>query len=374
MELERYVRDMLDEIRTEGIQAVRKYSKRFDGYDGGFRVEESEFESADSIDEKDKEIIDRAIQRIRRVHEEQAESSKSISIDDSTFELLKVPIERVGIYVPGGKPLPSTLMMVGVPAAIAGVEEIVVTTPPSDGRIDPCILYIAKELGIDEVYKLGGVQAVGAMAYGIGMKKVDKIFGPGNKYVNEAKRQVYGEVGIDCLAGPSEVAVIADKRAEIDWVITDLKSQLEHDEDAKAWLLTTSASLAKKVKDERITVKLCKDVKECIEESNDLAPEHLEILTENPRSLLRYVKNAGAVYLGEYTPATAADYFLGVNHVLPTGRAAKFGSVLTVEDFVKSISVAEAGKDDFMKDRELGIRLAEIEKMEYHRKSMEVRR
>ncbi|MFO7793198.1 MAG: histidinol dehydrogenase [Candidatus Saliniplasma sp.] len=374
MDLESYVKGILKDIRLDGSKAVKKYSKKFDGYSEDFKVERSEYDCTDTLDEDDKETIDRVIQRVREVHEEQERGDRLSYKDDSLFGLIEVPIERVGIYVPGGKPLPSTLIMAGVPATIAGVEDIVVSTPPTDGKIDPYILYIAEKLGIKEIYKLGGVQAIGAMAYGVEMKGVDKIFGPGNKYVNEAKRQVYGEVGIDGLAGPSEIAIVADEDAEEEYVQEDLRSQLEHDDDAKAWLFTTSDGLADRVEDERVSVKVFSDLKQCIEESNRIAPEHLEILTEYPRSLLKYVKNAGAVYLGDYTPAAAADYFLGVNHILPTGGASKFESVLTVDDFVKKISVAESGRSDYMDDRELGTKLASIENMESHKKAMEVRR
>ncbi|MFO7992176.1 MAG: histidinol dehydrogenase [Thermoplasmata archaeon] len=374
MDLENYVKEILENIRIDGIDAVKKYSKKFDGYSREIKLERLEFECTNTLDENDKETIDRIIERVREVHEEQTAGDRLRYKNDSLFGLIEVPIERIGIYVPGGKPLPSTLIMAGVPAIIAGVEDIVISTPPTDGKIDPYILYTAEKLGIKEVYKLGGIQAIGAMTYGVGMEKVDKIFGPGNKYVNEAKRQVYGEVGIDGLAGPSEIAIVADESAEKEYVLEDLRSQLEHDKDAKAWLFTTSSKLAKSVEDERVNIKVLSDLIQCIKECNKIAPEHLEILTEYPRNLLKYVRNAGAVYLGDYTPAAAADYFLGVNHILPTGGASKFESVLTVDDFIKKISVAESGRLDYMDDRELGIRLASIEKMESHRKSMEVRK
>ncbi len=371
MELEVYVREILKDIEEKGMEALRRYSRKFDDYEGDLRVEESDLRG---IEKKEKEAIDEVIERVKRVHEIQKEDNKIYSIGDSLFGLIKRPIERVGIYVPGGKPLPSTLIMVGVPARLAGVEEIAVTTPPKEGGIDPRIFYIAEKLGIQEIYKIGGVQAIGAMAYGVGMKKVDKIFGPGNKYVNEAKRQVYGEVGIDGLAGPSEVAIVADDTADKEHVRTDLLAQLEHDEDAEAWLFTTSEDLGESVGVKDVEVKVLDDIVECVRESNKIAPEHLEILTENPRSLLSHVKNAGAVYLGNLTPAAAADYFLGVNHVLPTGKAAKFESVLTVDDFVKRISVAETGRSDYEENKELGVILADIEDMEYHKKSIEVRK
>ena len=374
-ELESYVAGMLRDIRERGIEAVREYSMRFDGYDGPFRVSEEEFtEAVRSISQRDREIILRTIERLWEYHEKQMEKERLFLKNGSLYGLIYRPIRRIGIYVPGGKPLPSTLMMVAVPAKIAGVKEIAVTIPPKDGRVNPYVLYVADLLGIDEVYKLGGVQAIGAMAYGIGMEKVDKIFGPGNRFVNEAKRQVFGVVGIDSLAGPSEIAVIADGTAEKEYVLADLLSQLEHGKDSKAWLLTTSRELAEYCSREGIEVMLCETLEECAGKANEIAPEHLEIITENPMELVDLIENAGAIYLGPYTPVPAADYFLGVNHVLPTGRAARFSGVLTVRDFLKPISVAQVSREEFLAERELGLRLAEIEGMTFHRRSMEVRR
>ncbi len=375
MDLERYVSGILTDIRERGLEAVREYSERFDGYGGPFRVREEEFEEAEKlIPERDREIIARTIERIRAYHERQKPEDGLFIRNGSLYGLMYRPIRRIGIYVPGGKPLPSTLMMVGIPARVAGVGEIAVTTPPKGGKVNPYVLYVAGLLGIDEVYKLGGVQAIGAMAYGVGMKKVDKIFGPGSRFVNEAKRQVFGVVGIDSLAGPSEIAVIADGSAEKEYVLADLLSQLEHGKDSKAWLLTTSRELAEYCSREGIEVMLCETLEECAEKANEIAPEHLEIVTPDPLGLLGLIENAGAVYLGPYTPVPAADYFLGVNHVLPTGGTAKFSGVLTVRDFMKPISVAMVSREEFLAERELGIRLAEIEGMAVHRESMEVRK
>ena len=375
LELESYVAQILEDIIERGIEAVREYSRKFDGYDGEFLVREEEFEEAERlIPEEDKQVIARTIERVREYHEKQLENDKLYIKNASLYGIIYKPIKRIGIYVPGGKPLPSTLIMAGVPAKIAGVREIVVTIPPKEGKVNPYVLYVAKLLGIKEVYKLGGIQAIGAMAYGIGMKKVDKIFGPGNKFVNEAKRQVFGAVGIDSLAGPSEIAVIADESANKDYVLADLLSQLEHGKDSKAWLLTTSKELAEYCNKEGVEVVLCESLEECAEKVNEIAPEHLEILTKEPLKLVDLIENAGAIYLGEYTPVPAADYFLGVNHVLPTGGAAKFGSVLTVMDFMKRISLAYVSRGEFLQERYLGIRLAEIEGLELHKKALEVRR
>ncbi|WP_258084154.1 histidinol dehydrogenase [Thermococcus thermotolerans] len=374
-DLESYVAGILRDIRERGIEAVREYSKKFDGYEGPFRVTEEEFrEAVERIPEKDREIIVRTVERLWEYHERQMERERLFLKNGSLYGLIYRPIRRIGIYVPGGKPLPSTLMMVAVPAKIAGVKEIAVTIPPKDGKVNPYVLYVAELLGIDEVYKLGGVQAIGAMAYGIGMKRVDKIFGPGNRFVNEAKRQVFGVVGIDSLAGPSEIAVIADETAEREYVLADLLSQLEHGKDSRAWLLTTSRELAEYCSREGIEVILCESLGECAEKANEIAPEHLEIITARPMELVDLIENAGAIYLGPYTPVPAADYFLGVNHVLPTGGAAKFSGVLTVRDFLKPISLAQVSREEFLAERELGLRLAEIEGMAFHRRSMEVRK
>ncbi len=374
-DLEKYVGNVLRDIRERGIEAVREYSRKFDGYDGEFPVSEEEFEEAERlIPEEDKRIIARTIERVREYHEKQLERDKLYIKNASLYGIIYRPIGRVGIYVPGGKPLPSSLIMTAVPARIAGVREIAVAIPPKEGKINPYVLYVAKLLGIREVYKLGGIQAIAAMAYGIGMKKVDKIFGPGNKFVNEAKRQVFGVVGIDSLAGPSEIAIIADESANKDYVLADLLSQLEHGKDSKAWLLTTSKELAEYCNKEGVEVVLCESLEECAEKVNEIAPEHLEIITKEPLKLVDLIENAGAIYLGEYTPVPAADYFLGVNHVLPTGGAARFSGVLTVMDFMKRISLAYVSREEFLQERYLGIRLAEIEGMEKHKKSMEVRR
>ncbi|MFP4051552.1 MAG: histidinol dehydrogenase [Thermoplasmata archaeon] len=373
MNLEKYVREILADLKENREEALDNYSEKFDGYVGDYKVSKEELKAAEEIPEKDKKVIDRIIERVKKVHEKQTQEDRLILEEDSIYGLIKRPIERIGIYVPGGKPLPSTLIMVGVPALIAGVEEIVVTTPPVEGEVNPYVLYVARSLGIDGIYKIGGIQAIGSLTYGIMINKVDKIYGPGNRFVNEAKRQVYGDVGIDCLAGPSEVAVIADETSDFDSVRYDLLAQAEHDDDAKSWLLTNSEELANEIDLGQVSVIVLPTLEGCVEKANEIAPEHLEILTGNPRELLPSVKNAGAVYLGRYTPGAAADYFLGVNHVLPTDGAAKYSSVLTVDDFTKKISVAESGYRDFVKDSELGERMAEIEDMEYHRRSIEVR-
>ena len=375
MNLQAYVSEILDDIRSNGISALKKYSKQFDNYEGPFELEEKEWNIDDEILQEDKNIIDRIIQRLENYHSKQIKEDIIYTNEyGSMYGLIKRPINRIGIYVPGGKPLPSSLLMVTVPAKIAGVKDMIITSSPKDGKINPYILYIAKKLNIKEVYKIGGIQAIGAMAYGIGMEKVDKIFGPGNQYVNEAKRQVFGDVGIDSLAGPSEICIIADDTANKEYVLNDLLSQLEHGSESKSFLLTTSKPLYEYCDKNRIERYLFDTLDECAEKANEIAPEHLEIITREPEKIVSLIQNAGAVYLGEYTPVPAADYFLGVNHVLPTGKAARFSSVLNVSDFMKEMTIAKISKEELLTERYLGIRMAEIEGMNQHKKSMEVRK
>lgn len=375
MDLKNYVADILSDIRVEGREAVEKYSREFDDYNGPLKLEKEDLSVSKEIPEKDAKTIKNITERVRNVHERQYPEDDLFFQDGSIYGRIYRPIERVGMYVPGGRPLPSSLIMSGVPARIAGVEELVLATPPDDrGKIDPYVLYTADLLGVEEVYRIGGAQAVGALAYGAGVPSVDKICGPGNKYVNEAKRQVYGEVGIDGLAGPSEVCVVADETADREEVLSDLQSQLEHGEDARAWLFTTSEELADHCGGESIEVEVRPDLEDCMERANDVAPEHLEIKTAAPAEMLEFVRNAGAVYLGQFTPSAAADYFLGTNHVLPTGGAARFDSVLTVRDFLKPISLGWAGEGEFKNHSQLGVRMAEIEGMTDHKKSLEVRK
>jgi len=373
MEIKPYVANILDEIESEGLTAVRKFSEEFDDYRGPLKVEKESFLSPEEFPPEELGAIRSAIDRIRSHHSRTIPEDNLYLKSGSLYGTVFRAIDKIGIYVPGGRPLPSSLMMTAIPAQLAGVGEIVVTSPPSDGEVDPYVLLVANILGIDKVYRLGGAQAIGALAYGTGLPAVDKIFGPGNKYVNEAKRQVYGEVGIDGLAGPSEVCVIADETADKTHVLADLRSQLEHGEDSRAWLLTTSSELADHCTNSRAEIELKDDLESCLDRANDIAPEHLEIMTADGATLLDDVKNAGAVYLGSFTPAAAADYFLGVNHVLPTGGAARFDSVLTVRDFMKPVSVANVGSEEYFATSDIGKKLAKIERMADHLNSLEVR-
>lgn len=375
MDNESYVREILNSIRDGGLESLQSYSRKFDRYEGELKVTEEEFSKAlNSLSEDQKRALDDVIGRVRSVHSHQKPVSYMAEKNGSIFGIIEKPLERVGIYVPGGKPLPSSLIMAAVPALLAGVEEVAICSPPRNGAIEPAILYIAHTLGLKEVYKIGGAQAVAAMAFGVGMKKVRKIFGPGSAIVTEAKRQVYGMVGIDGLNGPSEICVIADSTADPDYVRADLSSQLEHGPDSRAWLLTTSREISEACSVNEAEIEFHETLEECVRRANELAAEHLEILTADPLSLLDSVKNAGAIYLGPYSPVPAGDYFLGVNHVLPTGGSAVFASALTVWDFMKRSSFAMAGREDFKSGRGAGMKLAEMEGMKMHRKSMEVRK
>ena len=374
METENYVKEILADIKNRGIDAVMEYSRKFDGYSGDIRVSGDEFtEAIEIIPEYEKDIIKRAYKRILDNHRMQLNSDRMRFSRGSIYGIRYTPLQRIGMYIPGKKALPSTVMMIGAPAMIAGVRDIIITSAPMDnGKINPYTLYIADMLGIKEVYKLGGIQAIGAMAFGTGMDRVDKIFGPGNSYVNEAKRQVFGITGIDGLYGPSEIMVISDGTSNNEYIMADLDSQLEHGITSKAWLLTTSRK-QEGINNSRVEVTICRNVDEMIAMANEIAPEHLEILASNPMEIFSKIKNAGAVYVGEYAPVPAGDYFLGVNHLLPTGGTARFSSVLTVDDFMKKTSFASVSRSDFMEDVELGLSLANIENMPLHRRSMEVR-
>ncbi len=375
MNTSEYVNNIIEDIRKRGIDALKFYSEKFDKYSGDFKVNEDEFDEAERlIPYEDIKVIEKTYERIYDNHKKQIYPDIFSFKNSSMYGIIYKPIKRIGEYIPGSKPLPSTVMMITAPAKIAGVGEIVLTSAPVQNKLNPYVLYIAKFLGISEVYKIGGIQAIAAMAYGIGMKNVDKIFGPGNIYVNEAKRQVYGIVGIDGLYGPSEICVLADSDANPEYILSDLRSQLEHGETSKSWIVTTNKKTGEYVNDRKIEVKIFESMEQCIDCVNDLAPEHLEIMVKEPMGVVEKIENAGAIYIGDYTPVPSCDYFTGVNHLLPTGRTAKFSSALTVTDFMKKTSFAYNSREDFMENRYLGMRLAEIENMNFHKQSMEVRK
>ena len=398
---EQGVTEILANVKANGDQALFEYTKKFDQADlnaGNIKVTDAEIEEAYAlVDRKLVEIIRKSLANIRIYHEKQRQTSWFDSKPDGTILGQKVTaLHRVGVYVPGGKAAyPSSVLMNIVPAKVAGVDEIIMVTPPGkDGKVTPTTLVAAKEAGADAIYKVGGAQAIGALAYGTeSIPKVDKIVGPGNIYVALAKKAVYGYVSIDAIAGPSEILVIADETANPRFVAADLLSQAEHDELASAILVTTSEELARKVSDEvdgflkelsrsEIIRKsldnygyilVADTMDDVIDIANEIASEHLEIQTKNPYDVMTKVRNAGAIFIGEYASEPLGDYFAGPNHVLPTNGTAKFFSPLSVDDFIKKSSIigySEEALRDIHKDIEA---FAEAEQLTAHANSIKVR-
>lgn len=395
------VLEILEHVKNEKDQAVFDYTKQFDGADitaDTITVTKEEIAQAyDLVDESLVEIIRKAKENIRIYHEKQKQYSWFDSKPDGTMLGQKVTaLQRVGVYVPGGKAVyPSSVLMNVIPAKVAGVEEIVMVTPPGkDGKINPNTLVAANEAGVDVVYKVGGAQAIAALAYGTdSIPKVDKIVGPGNIYVALAKKAVYGHVSIDSIAGPSEILVIADETANPRYVAADLLSQAEHDELASAILVTTSETLAKEVSkqvevfvEELSRTEIMKKslenygyilvadtMEEVIDIVNEIASEHLEIMTANPYDVMMRVRNAGAIFIGEYSSEPLGDYFAGPNHVLPTNGTAKFFSPLGVDDFIKKSSIIAYSKEALEAIHSDIEQFAEAEKLTAHANSIKVR-
>lgn len=367
------VNDILLNVRTNKDEALFKYTKDFDKADingSNIVVTKEEIEEAyTKVDPALVDVIRKSLKNIKEYHEKQKQYSWFDSKPDGTILGQKVtPLARAGVYVPGGKAAyPSSVLMNVVPAKVAGVEQIIMCTPPDhEGKVYPTTLVAANEAGVDVVYKAGGAQAIAAMAYGTeSIPKVDKICGPGNIYVALAKKAVFGYVSIDSVAGPSEILVIADETANPRYVAADLLSQAEHDEMASAILITTSSELANKVsaeidgflkelsRSEIISksldnygyILLVDDINEAVSVANDIASEHLEIVTKDPFNVMTKIKNAGAIFLGEYSSEPLGDYFAGPNHVLPTNGTAKFFSALSVDDFIKKSSIISYSRE-----------------------------
>ena len=391
----------MSHVKKDGDAAVFNYTKQFDGAEinaGNIRVTPEEIEAAyNEVSEDVLEVIRKAIVNIRTYHEKQKQYSWFDSQPNGTILGQKVtPLTRVGVYVPGGKAAyPSSVLMNILPAKVAGVEEIVMVTPPGkDGKVNPGTLVAAHEAGADVVYKVGGAQAVAALAFGTeSIPKVDKIVGPGNIFVALAKKAVYGYVSIDSIAGPSEILVIADETANPRYVAADLLSQAEHDELASAILVTTSEALADAVSEEvdgfvevlsrkSILEKslenygyilIAEDLNQAVDIANEIASEHLEIVTKNPFEVMTQIKNAGAIFLGEYSSEPLGDYFAGPNHVLPTNGTAKFFSPLSVDDFIKKSSIIAYSKEALEKVHEDIESFAAAERLTAHANSIHVR-
>ena len=398
---EESVREILDAVWERRDEALFEYTKRFDGADinaSNILVTEGEIEEAyGMVDPNLLEVILKALVNIRSYHEKQMQYSWFDSKPDGTLLGQKVTaLQRIGIYVPGGKAAyPSSVLMNVMPAKVAGVEEIIMVTPPGkDGRVTPTTLVAAKEAGVDKIYKAGGAQAVGALAYGTeSIPKVDKIVGPGNIYVALAKKAVYGHVSIDSIAGPSEILVLADETANPRYAAADLLSQAEHDELASAILVTTSMELAKQVSEwvKRFTEELSRgeiiqkslnnyghilvadNMEEAIDAANEIASEHLEIMTADPFNVMTKIRNAGAIFIGEYSSEPLGDYFAGPNHVLPTNGTAKFFSSLSVDDFIKKSSIISYSREALEKIHTDIEQFAEAEHLTAHANSIRVR-
>ena len=392
---------ILADVKEKGDEAVFDYTKRFDGADinaVNIIVTKEEIDEAYSlVDKQLVEVIRKALVNIREYHAKQKQYSWFDSTPNGTILGQKVtPLNRVGVYVPGGKAAyPSSVLMNIIPAKVAGVSQIIMTTPPGkDGRVNPGTLVAANEAGVDVIYKVGGAQAIAAMAYGTdSIRKVDKIVGPGNIYVALAKKAVYGHVSIDSIAGPSEILVIADETANPRYVAADLLSQAEHDEMASAILITTSEELADKVskeidsfvaelsRSEIITkslenygyILIARDIDEAVETANEIASEHLEIVTKDPFTVMTKIRNAGAIFLGEYSSEPLGDYFAGPNHVLPTNGTAKFFSPLGVDDFIKKSSIISYSREALEPIHEDIIKFANAERLTAHANSIKVR-
>lgn len=395
------VADILANVKEKGDEALFSYTKEFDKVEvtpETIRVTEEEIEEAyKAVDASLLEVIRKALVNIRSYHEKQRQNSWFTSTENGTMLGQKVtPLNRVGVYVPGGKAVyPSSVLMNIVPAKVAGVPHIVMTTPPGkDGKVNPSTLVAAKEAGADEIYKVGGAQAVGALAYGTAsIPKVDKIVGPGNIFVALAKKAVYGHVSIDSIAGPSEILVLADETANAHYVAADLLSQAEHDEMASAIFITTSTELAQNVEKEiegylkvlsrkEIIEKslenfgyilIAEDMDEAIEAANEIASEHMEIVTKNAFEVMMKVRNAGAIFIGEYSSEPLGDYFAGPNHVLPTNGTAKFFSALSVDDFIKKSSIVYYSRSALQEIHKDIIQFASSEQLTAHANSIAVR-
>lgn len=400
-EFESRVAEIIQEVKEKGDEALFAYTAKFDGVTltpETVKVTQEEIDEAYAkVEPSFLEVIRKALVNIRAYHEKQKKYSWFDSTENGTILGQKVtPLQTVGVYVPGGKAVyPSSVLMNVVPAKVAGVGRIIMTTPPGrDGRVNPTTLVAAKEAGIDEVYKAGGAQAIAALAFGTeSIPKADKITGPGNIYVALAKKAVYGHVSIDSIAGPSEIMVLADETANPRYVAADLLSQAEHDEMASAILVTTSRQLAEKVSaeiegflkvlsrreiiqkslDQYGFILLADTLEDAIDAVNEIASEHLEIVTKDAFQVMTRIRNAGAIFIGEYSSEPLGDYFAGPNHVLPTNGTAKFFSPLSVDDFVKKSSIIYYSREALEPLHEDIIAFAEAEQLTAHANSIKVR-
>ena len=397
-EIEKTVSEIIQNVAQNGDQAVRDYERKFDSVNlADFSIPAFQLDQAlDSIDEDLRAALELAKQNITSFHKQEIENS---FVDVSTPGIMRgekiTPLASVGLYVPGGTAAyPSTILMCGIPAKLAGVKRVVMVTPPQPAGINPAVLAAAKLAGVDEVYQVGGAQAIAALAYGTEtIPAVDKIMGPGNIFVATAKKQVFGKVAIDMVAGPSEIGILSDESANAKEIAADLLSQAEHDKRARAMLITNSKSLAEAVSKEierqlstlprqeiartsiedRGFIAVMENTAEMFELMNDVAPEHLEVQLENPTQYLGLIKNAGSVFLGRYASEPLGDYVAGPNHVLPTGGTARFASPLGVYDFVKRTQFIQFDRQNLKADLKAITKLARTEGLEAHARAIEAR-
>lgn len=397
-EIEKTVSEIIQNVAQNGDQAVRDYERKFDNVNlADFSIPAFQLDQAlDSIDEDLRAALELAKQNITSFHKQEIENS---FVDVSTPGIMRgekiTPLASVGLYVPGGTAAyPSTILMCGIPAKLAGVKRVVMVTPPQPAGINPAVLAAAKLAGVDEVYQVGGAQAIAALAYGTEtIPAVDKIMGPGNIFVATAKKQVFGKVAIDMVAGPSEIGILADESANAKEIAADLLSQAEHDKRARAMLITNSKSLAEAVSKEierqlstlprqeiartsiedRGFIAVMENTAEMFELMNDVAPEHLEVQLKNPTQYLGLIKNAGSVFLGRYASEPLGDYVAGPNHVLPTGGTARFASPLGVYDFVKRTQFIQFDRQNLKADLQAITKLARTEGLEAHARAIEAR-
>ena len=399
IDVEATVAEIIDTVRKEGDRALYAYCEKFDGARlSSLQVSEEEIEEAvAAVEPKFLEILEKAARNIRKFHEKQVRNSFMINDEDGIVVGQKIiPVDRAGLYVPGGTAAyPSTVLMDSIPAKIAGCREVVITTPPGkNGKVNPVILAAAKIAGVDKIFKIGGAQAVAALAYGTeSVPKVDKIVGPGNAFVAEAKKQVFGQVSIDMIAGPSEILIVADGNTNPRHAAADLLSQAEHDKLASAVLVTDSEELAKAVQmelerqiplleraeiarasiDKNGKIIVAPDLSVAVEISNEIAPEHLELCVDNPFDWLDKIRHAGSIFMGRNCPEALGDYFAGPNHTLPTSGTAKFSNPLSVDDFVKKTQYTYYTKDALAKVAEDVAFFATKEGLTAHAKSATVR-
>ncbi|MBR5328979.1 MAG: histidinol dehydrogenase [Firmicutes bacterium] len=402
-DVEGIVKDIIDKVRAEGDDALRFYNAKFDGCTiQDLKVSEEEIEEAfRNIDKDLLGSIEKAAANITYFHKKQLENSWFEQKEDgTTLGMLIQPLRNVGIYVPGGAggktPLPSSVLMNAVPAQVAGVKQIVMVTPPAaDGTIPGVTLVAAKIAGVTEIYKVGGAQSIAALAYGTEtIPAVDKITGPGNAFVATAKKMVFGQCGIDMVAGPSEICVVTDSSSDPTWLAADLLSQAEHDKLAASYLVTTDEELAKATEaevekalapmerydiakaswDDYGAVILCKDMDQCFDIANLIAPEHLEIAVDNPLEYIYKPKTAGALFLGHYTPEALGDYMAGPNHILPTIGTGRFSSPLNTIDFMKKTTILCYNKEAFMGVQDDVVRFANSEGLTGHARSAAIRK